>query len=129
MSAPASGEPVKQATLMMENTIPILTPIFFKSVVKLDSVAGNKLCTPAAKYPYTMTKAICPLRVVTAAQQYMSRPAKKDVGTRRLRGPQYLSARNAGIMRPGIPTPFRISRREMDVDGETCMISRPNGVT
>lgn len=129
MSAPASGEPVKHAILMMENTIPTLTPIFFRSVVRLESVAGNRLCTPAAKYPYTMAKASCPLRVFTAAQQYISRPAKKVVGTKRLRGPQNLSARSAGIMRPGIPTPFRISKREMEVEGDTCITSRPNGVT
>lgn len=49
--APDSGVPVKEAKLTTLNTIPILTPAFFKSLVRLDKVAGNRLWIPAAKRP------------------------------------------------------------------------------
>jgi hypothetical protein len=45
------GGPVKQATEMKEKHIPVLTPIFDKSVVRLAHDAGKRLWTPAPKNP------------------------------------------------------------------------------
>lgn len=49
--APAKGGPVRQAIETTEKHIPVRTPIFFMSVVRLAHAAGNRLWTPAAKKP------------------------------------------------------------------------------
>ena len=69
ISAPARGDPVRHAKLITLKHIPILTPAFFRSVVKLVSVAGKRPWIPAANIPYTTAKAMSPFFVDTAAQQ------------------------------------------------------------
>jgi len=51
INAPANGDPVKHAKLKILKHIPILTPAFFRSVVRLLSVAGNNPWIPATKSP------------------------------------------------------------------------------
>ena len=62
------GVPVKHAMLPMLKTMPIRVPILVKSVVRLDNVDGNSVCTAFAQMPYKMTKAVNPLRLETAIQ-------------------------------------------------------------
>jgi len=51
ISAPASGGPVRQAIETTVKHMPVRTPIFLRSVVRLAHAAGKRLCTPAAKKP------------------------------------------------------------------------------
>lgn len=51
ISAPAIGAPVRVQIATIGKIIPILVPIFDKSIVKLDSADRNKPCTPPLKDP------------------------------------------------------------------------------
>lgn len=51
ISAPAIGAPVKVQTAKIVKIIPILVPIFDKSVVKLDNADMYKPCMPPLKSP------------------------------------------------------------------------------
>ncbi|EKG19791.1 hypothetical protein MPH_02937 [Macrophomina phaseolina MS6] len=69
IKAPAIGGPVKQAMEIKEKHIPVRTPIFFRSLVKLAQEAGKRLCMPAPKNPYITQKAYRAPSDDTAAQQ------------------------------------------------------------
>ena len=73
--------------------MPIRIPAFFKSVVKLDRVAGNNAWIAAANNPYTTENAMSPWVLDTAGQQYIRRLAPKAAGIKVLRGPKNRSAR------------------------------------
>lgn len=92
MSAPPSGGPVRVAKLTILKTIPILTPAFFRSVVKLDRVAGKRPWIPAADRPYNTSNAMRALLEEMAAQKYSRIPVMHAHGMTVLIGPKYASA-------------------------------------
>jgi len=51
ISAPAIGAPVRVQNAKIVKIMPILVPIFDKSVVKLESADMNKPCTPPLNIP------------------------------------------------------------------------------
>lgn len=115
--------------LTIVNTMPTRVPIFVKSVVRLDRVEGNSVWTALEQIPYTITKATNPPKVEIPIQQRRRMPAHDTNGMSVLNGPKYLSARKAGISRPGMPTPFKIIKSVSEVDDDTWITFFPKVVT
>ncbi|KAI9643209.1 hypothetical protein NHQ30_007825 [Ciborinia camelliae] len=93
INTPPIGGPVNTAKLTTVNTIPILTPAFPKSVVRLLSVAGNSPWIPAANVPYMTDHAYREPLDDTAIQQKQRRLSMIAMGTSVLSGPKTRSAR------------------------------------
>jgi hypothetical protein len=67
--------------------IPILTPAFLKSMVRLDRVAGKRLWMPAAEQPYIIDQPYKPPRVLTAIIEYIVTEQIAETGINIFRGP------------------------------------------
>ena len=90
--APAMGGPVNVAKLFSVNTMPILTPVFLMSLVRLVNPAGNKLWVPPAVKPYTAAQMYIPVTESTPIQAKTEMAPIVATGMNMLRIPT-LSAR------------------------------------
>lgn len=75
-----------------------------------------------------MTNATKPPKDETAIQENKRIAAQNTAGINVLKEPKYLSASSAGIIRPGMPTAFRITKRVRDVDEDSWMTFFPKTV-
>jgi hypothetical protein len=76
----------------LTKTIPILTPAFLKSVVKLDKAAGKRPWRAAEKQPKTIDHPYKASRVSTAIIEYIVAEEIAETGINIFRGPVNRSA-------------------------------------